>query len=73
MKAMKELMEGLKLAVSEEKTKVCIMPKDSFIFLGISLRNWFPSGSGRSTSTPLLRKNRRRNCGSDSRPNIQEI
>jgi group II intron reverse transcriptase/maturase len=34
LEAMRGIMEGLKLTVNEEKTKLCIVPEDRFIFLG---------------------------------------
>jgi group II intron reverse transcriptase/maturase len=34
LEAMREIMVALKLTVNEDKTRVCHMPKDSFVFLG---------------------------------------
>jgi RNA-directed DNA polymerase len=48
MNAMREMMDRLKLAVNEEKTRLCCVPESSFNFLGYTFGRCYSPKSGRA-------------------------
>lgn len=48
LKALRALMERLKLTVNEKKTRVCRLPEDTFEFLGYTIGRCWSSQTGRA-------------------------